>query len=208
MTRKVEMVGNTYGRLLVIGEASPSHHKKPKRMVMCDCLCGETKGVKLIAQDIRRGDLRSCGCLSGEISRDKIKYPSLYSSWHNMLKRAERRYLSGDMCRVFEGWIVYENFENWALNNCWKVGMELCRNGDVGDYSPENSRWDTKENNRKEAHAQWWRITTPLGHIVETFSLRQYCIDKRVSHGSLYSAAKSGATTRAGYRVQNLSNLC
>lgn len=61
MTLRLEP-GDVYGELVVLGE----HHerdRKGRRMYFCRCSCGTFKPV--LAQDLRRGSVKSCGHLRG-----------------------------------------------------------------------------------------------------------------------------------------------
>ena len=64
-----------------------------------------------------------------------------------MLGRASNR----KDCEVCEAWQDWKAFKEWALSNGYEDTLLLCRNADVGDYCPNNARWDTKSNNSLEA---------------------------------------------------------
>lgn len=77
--------------------------------------------------------------------------------------------------RVDERWATWEGFlANQPAGRAWEEGLHLCRTGDVGDYSPENTRWDTAEANLRE---RWPRkepsTTKPLsaGVVRETLEI-------------------------------------
>ncbi len=206
MTRKVEMVGKRYGRIIILSDTEPRRTStKTQRQVICKCLCGNPNEFVRIAQDIRRGDIVSCGCLSKESLVDKAEPKGLYGSWYGLQIRAERRSLSGDLCRVFEGWLCFETFKEWSLRNGWKEGMELCRNKDSGDYSPENVRWDTKTSNRQEAHGKGWLVTSPTGTEYPVLSLGSFCEEHGLGSASkLYKSAKTGKPTKHGWSAKLL----
>jgi hypothetical protein len=51
-------------------------------------------------------------------------------------------------------WDTLQGFiENQHAGRPYEPGLCLCRSGDVGDYSPENCRWDTKSANVRERWA-------------------------------------------------------
>lgn len=83
--QRKEMVGNTYGRLTVIGIRGKTSHGG--RRYMCVCACGsphEASGAAL-----RSGNTRSCGCLSIEKSRQRRG--AMSPCWDPLLPDRERR---------------------------------------------------------------------------------------------------------------------
>lgn len=58
MSKKIEMVGKRFGRLLVIGEAP---HRNGRAYWHCKCDCGNE--VDVMGKSLRRGDTKSCGCI-------------------------------------------------------------------------------------------------------------------------------------------------
>jgi hypothetical protein len=57
------MIGNRYTRLTVIANAPM---KNGRGRVLCRCMCGTEKEVT--ARDLRRGRIKSCGCLKREVT--------------------------------------------------------------------------------------------------------------------------------------------
>jgi hypothetical protein len=79
----------------------------------------------------------------------------LYKRWLSMKSRttpgtaANRRgYVD---VRRDPRWDTFEGFlENQPAGQPFGPGLELARNGDVGDYTPENTRWATRSENTQE----------------------------------------------------------
>ena len=65
--RKHNIVGERFGRLIVVGEIEPI---KNTRQFMCKCDCGNEKVVRI--PDLLLGRTRSCGCLRKEISKERM----------------------------------------------------------------------------------------------------------------------------------------
>jgi hypothetical protein len=62
MSVRVEMIGRTFGRLTVLDLHSVTEANR--RRWICSCECG---GQTVAAgQELRRGNVRSCGCLRRE----------------------------------------------------------------------------------------------------------------------------------------------
>lgn len=57
----IDLTGQTFGRLTVLSLVT----KKPKTRWRCKCVCGNE--TEVLANNLRQGRTRSCGCLNMEI---------------------------------------------------------------------------------------------------------------------------------------------
>lgn len=78
----------------------------------------------------------------------------LYDAWRNMKRRCYLKTTKfyknygGRGISVCEEWRNdYLAFLNWSLNNGWRKGLQLDRIDNSGDYSPDNCRWVTQQEN-------------------------------------------------------------
>ena len=67
LMKKINLIGQRFGRLLVISEADRDKQQRVKWLCRCDC------GVEKVVQgrDLRRGKTKSCGCLNREVSAER-----------------------------------------------------------------------------------------------------------------------------------------
>lgn len=110
----------------------------------------------------------------------------LRKRWNYMRKRARER---GDSCNVCPEWLVFENFRDWALHNGFLDNLVLCRNGDEGDYSPTNCRWDTNHSNRIEAEAEHWVAVSPDDEEIPVYNMAAFCREHKLDVGTMCKIA-------------------
>ena len=178
----MDLTGQRYSRLVVIEEA-PSRKRKDKkglrRYWICRCDCGNTTEVQ--QENLRSKSVRSCGCFrqenygSGARRHGATGTPE-YRAWYSMVSRCRysntkdaHRYKDRGI-KVCEEWLKFEAFFADMGKRPSPI-HSLDRIDNDGDYTPENCRWATPEeqsnnraNNRyftykgkKKTVAQWSR---------------------------------------------------
>jgi len=66
----IDETGNVYGQLLVLG--TNGNINKAKRLLwLCKCSCGAEK--EIIGRSLRKGWVKSCGCLQRKIIRERYR---------------------------------------------------------------------------------------------------------------------------------------
>ncbi|MCI0456921.1 MAG: hypothetical protein L0Z62_08080 [Gemmataceae bacterium] len=69
MPKPLDLTGQQFGRLTVI---RPTERRENRKVVwQCTCACGNTAYKR--SDVLRRGQARSCGCLSREVSRERMR---------------------------------------------------------------------------------------------------------------------------------------
>lgn len=167
--KMIDETGNRYGRLTVIRRADldGSHDV----MWLCRCDCGGEKVAR--GSKLRRGEVRSCGCLERET---RVKNGSkraihgmcksrLYEVWRGMKKRCGNsshphyKDYGGRGITVCDEWAnSFNAFAEWALSHGYnesapKGGCTLDRIDPDGNYCPENCRFAdmvVQQNNRRD----------------------------------------------------------
>lgn len=90
MAAKLDIIGQKFGRLLVIGE-SPIRSLSFKVKFNCICDCG--KEVTVIGTNLKNSNTRSCGCLGTEVRTARL-------TTHGLSKRLDYQ-KNRDLVRVY-----------------------------------------------------------------------------------------------------------
>lgn len=143
MSAKIDLAGQTFGRLVVLGE-HPVRANKQYAWV-CKCSCGND--VVVPGYDLRSGHTQSCGCLQKErTSKAKkthgMRHSKEYNIWSKVIDRCKNsnceRYpnYGGRGITVCERWEKFENF--FADMGKCPDGFSIERVNNNGIYEPGN----------------------------------------------------------------------
>jgi len=152
-------VGHRKDRLEVIGERITVDRPRGRfYLYPCRCSCGQER----LLDAGQLGRYGSCGCARKEAQkrfaqRNRTHGGSgtkLYGVWHGMRNRCRRKDLRnshryyGRGIAVCEAWACdFAAFRKWAIENGYRVGLQLDRIDNDGDYTPSNCRWVTSAEN-------------------------------------------------------------
>lgn len=150
----IDLTGKTYGRLTVISRGKNDRRRQARWWCRCECGLGVLKK----GSPLRRGEVRSCGCLELEnrlknCGKRKIKHGlyehPLYYKFQSIIARCYREGASdytrygGRGIKVCDEWRgSTEKFIHWAIESGWEEGKNLSvdRIDNDGHYCPENCR--------------------------------------------------------------------
>lgn len=181
MAKHQDLTGMVFGRLTVLREAGKK--KSGVYLWECECSCENHTHVFIDGASLKSGNTKSCGCIHREhlSERNKnnathqISNKNIFRVWEGMKDRCynpnNKKYVDygGRGIKICDEWLVYQNFESWAINTGYEKGLTIERIDFNKEYCPENCKWATwkeqqnnKRNNkyleykgRKQTLAQW-----------------------------------------------------
>lgn len=194
--------GNVYGRLTVLSRAVQSGVLAAWR---CSCSCTQDRLVVVKGADLRRGAIKSCGCLRRTVA-GQGRTPE-YRAWYAMMRRcyhkeheAYDRY-GGRGIQVDARWHVFDVFLNdIGKRPSPKHSLERKENNEW--YKPGNVVWATSteqnQNRRNNRLITYKGRTMCLSAWEQTLSLPRGSLKRRLATG--WSDVKALTTPLLSYR--------
>lgn len=162
---------------------------------------------------MKSGHVKSCGCLlkkSAGLSKSK-----LYKRWIGMktrcynLKTLNYNNYGGRGIAICEKWKYnFMVFYKWALENGWDNKLQIDRIDNNGDYSPENCRFVTmEENGLNKRVLQRNNTSNYVGVSKSENKYRAYVtVDKKRKYLGYFKTALRAAKTRDQHVIKNKLN--
>lgn len=198
--KSVFEIGDKYGRLTIQEYAGKA--KNGSTLVKCVCDCGTEKIVRLCS--LKKGEIRSCGCLAKEllIKRNKtIKYIThgqsrtrLYTIWCDMKQRCLNKnqqmfkYYGERKISICDEWKNnFNSFYDWAMENGYADDLTIDRIDVNGNYEPSNCRWATMQQQRRNTRKN---VFVEINDVEKV--LIDWCSDYKIKYTTVLSRIYKG----------------
>lgn len=170
MTKRIDLIGQRFGRLTVVEEIQAPKKSYSLRLFVCKCDCGAITNP-IDGRNLTRGHTTSCGCRQKERVKEANsthgrKGTNIYTTWINMKDRCFNqnhrayRHYGGRGITVCKEWKdSFQEFFDYVskLPHFGEKGYSLDRINNDGVYEPGNVRWATSKeqvNNRRKSNAK------------------------------------------------------
>jgi hypothetical protein len=190
MVKSIDRTGHVFGRWTALSRISG------QRKWLCKCECGTVRAVS--TSHLRRGKSRSCGCLERELTSARAATHGMTGSpehrtWMSMRDRCRNPNAAHFECYGGRGITVCDRWANSFKNFFEDMGPKpspahsIDRIDVNGNYAPENCRWATVKQQRRNTRAN--TIVSYLGRNVciaeaaELSGISKHVLSMRIRRG-------------------------
>jgi len=191
--KPLNLIGNRYGKLVVIKRNLSITTKNSYWDCMCDC--GNTKTVR--GQHLKVGNVLSCGCLAPIVSSAVHSEHGLYktraySIWRGMMDRCYKKSTDSYYLYGARGITVCDRWKTSVQNFYADMGeplprMTIDRIDSYKGYSPSNCRWATNKeqanNKRNNVRIEFNGVHKTITMWAESVGLPKTAVRARIRLG-------------------------
>lgn len=191
-----DLVGKRFGRLVVKERLANKRLPSGKTQIMrlCKCDCGKKHSVS--GENLKSGNVKSCGCYAKEISskvhkKHGLSQTRIFEVWHGIkqrcLNKKDKHYKDYGgrgiiICNYWKNNFI--NFYKWAMRNGYKEGLTIDRINNNGNYEPANCRWvtltDQANNRRSNVMVTYNSETLTLTQMARKYNVNFHMLRNRL----------------------------
>lgn len=189
----LDLKGHKFGRLTVLERAGSTKHGAAKWL--CKCECGNEKVVN--GEELRKGNVSSCGCLQKETAtKHGMRQSRLYVIWCSVKARCYNPNYEHYSCYGSRGIAMCDEWRNdfaafakWAMANGYSDDLSIDRKDVNGNYEPSNCRWATQKAQNNNT-----RRNRYLTYNGETLTAMQWAEKVGINYSTLCTRLHRGWT--------------
>lgn len=102
---------------------------------------------------------------------------------------------------VCDQWMTFEPFLDWCLHHGWRKGLDLDRIDNDGDYTPNNCRFVTRQQNTNNRRCTLWLEIDNKKKTVNEWA-KKIGVDRALIKSWLYTRGKQYAEQRVKEALQ------
>ena len=195
--RFVDLTGEAFGRLAVLGFAGWRVVPNGKRLFLwhCRCECGSVKILR--GSDMKNGDTTSCGCFKDEQlvvhgHGRRGKYSLTFKSWRAMISRMTNpsdvsfESYSGRGITIDPRWLEFENFLA-DMDERPSAKHSIERTDNDGNYTKENCKWALPPEQARNK-----RSNVNVGIDGVSMCVSDWCVNLGVNRSTIGARIHSG----------------
>lgn len=175
MRRKINFIGQIFGKLTVKERATPVGQNPVKYLTVCEC--GNSKLV--CSSNLLNGSTQSCGCINKGHSTHGLSHTRIYAIWQGMHYRCSRKDFAdygGRGIAVCDEWKSFEQFyEDMQAGYTDTMTLERLNVGE--NYSKQNCTWATRAQQNVNK-----RNTLRVDYNGESVGLREKCAELNIPY--------------------------
>lgn len=228
MSKIYDLVGQRFGRLVVLEKETQDIPKTSKPCVWWKCKCDCGNIVIVTTTRLVTGVTKSCGCYRADVSAKRLTTHGhghrerLYGVWNTMKQRC---YYSGSPSyenygaigiTVCDEWLHnYDAFRTWALENGYdetaKRGKFTVDRIDISKgYSPDNCRLVDMQvqnsNKRSNVYLTFNGETSTLAEMARKYNINESTLRGRLNSGWNLEDALTKPTRIMHYAGKSIKN--
>lgn len=129
-----------------------------------------------------------------------------YNTWKCMLERCYNPKSSKTNptyieCSVCKEWLNFQVFADWFDEN-YIDGCHIDKDIKIKGnkvYSPEACMFVSQAENTIDAHAKWYRLTSPSGKIFDIYNMAEFCRDSDLNKECMCSVHRGEQVSHKGW---------